>query len=834
MISSVFRYSIAAAFVLAAVACELPWRECANAAVLPMNLNDLAAGSRIVVHGRVTSLESSWDENHRAIYSRVVVEPIEYLKGEAGDGPIVFDMPGGTVGDVRLVVSDMPEFEPGEEAILFLRDEYFRVVGMFQGKLTVRRGVVVERGVTLGEFRRLLSELEGGVQSEARSDIRGQTVIRSARFTLEPPQVSSAMSTGARVSEEELSPAGEVTIMTEDFESAWPDGDWDTIDQAGTGHLWGTDDYKPFSGSYSMWEASAGANAVDPEFNNYPNNMGTWARYGPFDLSDATSAGLSFLMSVNTAEVDDHLFWGSSGDGSVFDGYIASGGIGLWFPQIYDLSDHIGDPTVWIAFLFESDASVNDRGVFVDDIELVKTVVNPNPPQVTGVAPGTGPSGAAFPIAISGAYFGESRGSSEVRFTKDPVGGTFVYANVVESWSDTLVICDVPEGASSGPVNVVVSGDPGAGHDFTVTYGASSTWWQGSEPMGEDLKINPNTADVADELPAVIEALQEWNAGGGGAFSFTYAGPSSATTYSYNNVNEVCWGSTGGAVAATYTWFLGNSIMETDMVFDDLWSWSTSTPPAAGSFDVQAVAMHELGHWLRLLDLYGEADEGKTMYGRISFGEYGQRTLEPEDKGGMQHMYGAETVNITSRFLPHAETGLSYSATLMADGGVAPYSWELRLLSLPDGLTLSPEGVISGTPTTSGFYVFNVRVTDGDSEADSQILYITVDEGSTVDAPERPRRAETAVLWQNAPNPFSPRTDISFYLPEGSMVRLEVFDATGRLVDVLIPSRIYPAGVHTIEWDGHCSDGTPLGSGVYFCTLRTGDSIHTKKMVLAR
>jgi hypothetical protein len=804
-----------------------------GAAVLPMTFADLLSGSDTIVHGRVLSLRSHWGDGGRTIYTTVTIQPIDYMKGDMGSAPFSFEMPGGEVGDVRLVVSDTPEFTPNEEVVLFLRDEFFRIVGFRQGKLSVKNGIVQEEAVTLEELGRRVMEAAGQAPENLESGTTRETTIRPATFTIDaPPARKGAPAAGAPPAEK--STTGDVSIMTEDFEGTWPAPGWDLIDQLGTGHLWGADDYKPHTGTYSMWEASAGTNALDPQYDNYPNDMKTWARYGPFDLSDATSAELVFYMSVNTAEVDDHLYWGSSEDGSVFNGYIASGGIGLWGKQTFDLSDLLGDSTVWIAFNFESDESGTDKGVFVDDIELVKTVPNLNPPEVTGIAPGTGPSGVGFSVAVSGSDFGSAQGSSAVRFTKDPTGATFVDASVVTSWSDTLIVCEVPEGASSGPVNVVVSGDPGTGSDFLVTYGGSSARWQEAEPMSESFVVNPNTSDVDDELQAVIAAVQEWNTNGGAAFSFNYGGTTSATTYGFNSANDICWGSTGGAVAATYTWLLGDSILENDLIFDDLWTWSTSTPPGFLSFDVQAVATHELGHWLRLLDLYGTADVGKTMYGRISFGEYTQRSLEVEDKAGIQHMYGAETVNITTTSLPAAVAGSPYSEELAVTGGDTPYSWELRSLSPPPGLEVGADGVISGTPTAPGTYYFSVRVTDGAAAHDSQVLSITVEE-STTDAPgDRPHGPDTAVLWQNSPNPFRARTALSFYLPEEEKVFLAVFDASGRLVRDIIAGAAYPAGVHTVPWDGRDAEGTLASSGVYFCRMKAGVFEKTKKMTVAR
>jgi putative Ig domain-containing protein len=58
-------------------------------------------------------------------------------------------------------------------------------------------------------------------------------------------------------------------------------------------------------------------------------------------------------------------------------------------------------------------------------------------------------------------------------------------------------------------------------------------------------------------------------------------------------------------------------------------------------------------------------------------------------------------------------TGATYpSTTLVAANGTAPYTWSVTTGALPTGLTLSPAGVISGTPTATGTFNFTVTVTD--------------------------------------------------------------------------------------------------------------------------
>jgi subtilisin family serine protease len=67
---------------------------------------------------------------------------------------------------------------------------------------------------------------------------------------------------------------------------------------------------------------------------------------------------------------------------------------------------------------------------------------------------------------------------------------------------------------------------------------------------------------------------------------------------------------------------------------------------------------------------------------------------------------------ITTTSLPSGTVGVSYSANLVATGGIPPYTWSRVSGKLPSGLTLSPSGTISGTPSRRGTYTFTLRVRD--------------------------------------------------------------------------------------------------------------------------
>jgi len=89
------------------------------------------------------------------------------------------------------------------------------------------------------------------------------------------------------------------------------------------------------------------------------------------------------------------------------------------------------------------------------------------------------------------------------------------------------------------------------------------------------------------------------------------------------------------------------------------------------------------------------------------------------------------------------------------------------------------------------------------------------------------------LLHQNHPNPFNPQTNISFVLPQAMLVRLSVFDARGRIVDILIDEQL-PAGPHQKTWDGRDAAGRNAPSGTYMYRLLVQGKALTRKMTLLR
>jgi hypothetical protein len=81
------------------------------------------------------------------------------------------------------------------------------------------------------------------------------------------------------------------------------------------------------------------------------------------------------------------------------------------------------------------------------------------------------------------------------------------------------------------------------------------------------------------------------------------------------------------------------------------------------------------------------------------------------------------------------------------------------------------------------------------------------------------------------PNPFNPTTAIAFDLARPGAVRLEIFDAAGRLVRTLVAAEL-PAGRHRVVWNGLDGKGRRSASGVYFDRLTVDGWRDTRKMLL--
>jgi alpha-tubulin suppressor-like RCC1 family protein len=169
-------------------------------------------------------------------------------------------------------------------------------------------------------------------------------------------------------------------------------------------------------------------------------------------------------------------------------------------------------------------------------------------------------------------------------------------------------------------------------------------------------------------------------------------------------------------------------------------------------------------------------------------------------------------LTIITTALPDAILREPYGATLQAIGGTPPYRWEIRPDDLPGGVTLSLDGVISGTPDF-GFegpqtFPFRVRVTDDNGAVQTADFSITV--------------VERLGMW----TPWSTAGDARS-LPIGTVGNsyfVELLPLGGTPPYTWSQSGL-PAGMEFNPASGAIS-GTPTATGFWAVTLQIADSSH--------
>jgi hypothetical protein len=88
-----------------------------------------------------------------------------------------------------------------------------------------------------------------------------------------------------------------------------------------------------------------------------------------------------------------------------------------------------------------------------------------------------------------------------------------------------------------------------------------------------------------------------------------------------------------------------------------------------------------------------------------------------------------------------------------------------------------------------------------------------------------------SVALASAPNPAHGSTDIQFKLAADERVELVIYDVTGRAVRSLAKAT-YPAGPHTVHWDGLDAAGRLVSPGIYLARLKGPHTQATHNLVL--
>jgi hypothetical protein len=157
------------------------------------------------------------------------------------------------------------------------------------------------------------------------------------------------------------------TIHNQTFEGTFPVNPWIVYDGSHTSVQgnWG----KAAVGYNSAYAAHP-RSGVTP----YNYNTHTWMRYGPFTLSGASDARMSFRYWVDTELGYDTFSWAYSCNGVAnwTEKTVSGNAPGVWVSTTLSLKPCIGKSQVYVQFTFTSDQSVNYQGVWLDNVKIQK------------------------------------------------------------------------------------------------------------------------------------------------------------------------------------------------------------------------------------------------------------------------------------------------------------------------------------------------------------------------------------------------------------------------------------------------------------------------------
>lgn len=342
---------------------------------------------------------------------------------------------------------------------------------------------------------------------------------------------------------------------------------------------------------------------------------------------------------------------------------------------------------------------------------------------ISGISPVRSNAGIGDVITITGSGFGATRGSGSVSFLLgDSISGIRKAAEVYPSWSDTQIRCEVPAGVQAGSVRITTA----AGTTFTSAYYDIGFSTSGKHVTQNPLvyRVNENTADVAGEGAAFAAAFATWSGAGSNFRAQKSPTPGTRTKYPpvYDEINDAFFAPAEyfgtGVLAVNYLWLAPGSdiIYETDLVMNDGVAWSIGA--VSGRYDIETLALHEVGHAVGLDDQYSELHE--VMGASWSNGT--RRALTQSEQEGAVYLYGYDatiapgapqisSATHSTQDIWVSRTSASFAFSATAPAGVGGYSYLLNTsaATVPDMVSEGTATSVSFSSLADGEHYFHVR-----------------------------------------------------------------------------------------------------------------------------
>ena len=248
--------------------------------------------------------------------------------------------------------------------------------------------------------------------------------------------------------------------------------------------------------------------------------------------------------------------------------------------------------------------------------------------------------------------------------------------------------------------------------------------------------VNPRNADVAEAAAetALRAGMDVWNLQSGSAFRYTYGGLVTDTTTGYDGRNVILFrdATNGSALATTYSWWSGSTMLDSDIVFwDGAYRFFTGTSGCSGGAYIEDIAAHELGH---SLGLKHSTALDATMYPTYNYCSQALRTLASDDQAGAKFLYPATATQSNSApsvtlASPAASSQFAYGAAITfsasaADAQDGNLTATVRWTSTIDG-QIGTGGSLSRSLSV-GTHVITASVVDSGGLGASRQVTITV------------------------------------------------------------------------------------------------------------
>ena len=135
----------------------------------------------------------------------------------------------------------------------------------------------------------------------------------------------------------------------------------------------------------------------------------------------------------------------------------------------------------------------------------------------------------------------------------------------------------------------------------------------------------------------------------------------------------------------------------------------------------------------------------------------------------------------------------------------------------------------------NGIFLWDVSVTDSfeDVLSNNGPFSLFIDIHEILNTSENNIIPDIYTLYQNYPNPFNPITTIKYDLPEDQFVSITIYDVMGRNIRTLMNMN-QNAGYHSVRWDAKNNIGEQVATGMYIYTIKAGDFLSSKKIVLLK